>query len=121
MTDQAAKRILIVEDEFLVALHLEDLLTDMGHHVVGPCSRIQNAIELARTENIDFAVLDINVAGTRSFPVADVLRQRRIPFVFASGYGDEGLADGFRNETVLRKPFEPGALRRAITIAFPQF
>jgi two-component SAPR family response regulator len=120
MTLQAAKRILIVEDEFLVALHLGEVLTEMGHHVVGPCSRIQNAIELARTEDIDFAILDINVAGTRSFPVAHILRQRCIPFVFASGYGNEGLVDGYRDETVLRKPIEYRELGRAIARAFPQ-
>lgn len=119
MTLQAAKRILIVEDEVLVALHLGHVLTDMGHHVVGPCSRIQNATELASTEDIDFAVLDINVAGVRSFPVAHILRQRYIPFVFASGYGNEGLMDGYRDETVLRKPIESGELERAIARAFP--
>lgn len=119
MTLQAAKRILIVEDEILVALHLEDVLVELGHRVVGPCSRIQIAIEMARTEDIDFAVLDINVAGAPSFPVVDILRQRRIPFVFASGYGNEGLTDGYRDETVLHKPFEFRELRRSIATAFP--
>jgi CheY-like chemotaxis protein len=119
MNLQAAKRILIVEDEVLVALHLEDVLVELGHRVVGPCSRIQIAIEMARTEDIDFAVLDINVAGAPSFPVVDILRQRRIPFVFASGYGNEGLTDGYRDETVLHKPFESRELRRAIATAFP--
>jgi CheY-like chemotaxis protein len=119
MTLQAAKRILIVEDEIQVALHLEDVLVELGHRVVGPCSRIQIAIEMARTEDIDFAVLDINVAGAPSFPVVDILRQRRIPFVFASGYGNEGLTDGYRDETVLHKPFESRELRRSIATAFP--
>jgi DNA-binding response OmpR family regulator len=119
MNLRAAKRILIVEDEILVALHLEDVLLEMGHRVVGPCSRIQSAIEMARTEDIDFAVLDINVAGAPSFPVVDILRQRSIPFVFASGYGNEGLTDGYRDETVLHKPFESRELRRAIATAFP--
>lgn len=117
---QAAKRILVVEDEILVAFHLGDLLTEMGYHVVGPCSRIQNATELARTEDIDFGVLDINVAGVRSFPVAHILRQRSIPFVFASGYGSDGLMDGYRDETVLHKPIEPGELGRVIARAFAQ-
>lgn len=119
MNLQAAKRVLIVEDEILVALHLEDVLVELGHRVVGPCSRIQIAIEMARTEDIDFAVLDINVAGAPSFPVVDILRQRSIPFVFASGYGNEGLTDGYRDETVLHKPFESRELGRAIATAFP--
>jgi DNA-binding response OmpR family regulator len=111
---------LIVEDEFLVALHLEDVLTGMGHQVVGPCTRIQAAMAVARERSIDFAVLDINVAGTPSFPVADILRQRGIPFVFASGYGFEGLVDGYRNETALRKPYVVEELRGAIARVFPE-
>lgn len=114
MTDRRTKRILIVEDEFLVALHLEDVLTGMGHQIVGPCTGIEAAIALARERGIDFAILDINVAGTLSFPVVDILRQRSIPFVFASGYGHEGLVDGYRNETALRKPYDLEELNAAI-------
>lgn len=120
MTDRTAKRILIVEDEFLVALHLEDALTGMGHQIVGPCTRIQAAMVVARERSIDFAILDINVAGTPSFPVADILRQRSIPFVFASGYGLEGLVDGYRNEIALRKPYDLEELRGAIIRIFPE-
>ena len=109
-----AKRILIVEDEFLVAMHLGDLLTEMGHQVVGTCSRVQELMELIRGGNIDFAVLDINLAGARSFPVADLLRQCGISFVFASGYGIEGLVDGYRDEAILRKPYEIDEVRRVI-------
>lgn len=119
MTDRKAKRILIVEDEFLVALHLEDLLTAMGHQVVGPARRVTEALDLARASEIDFAVLDINLAGSRSFPVADVLRARGIPFVFATGYGTDGLIDGYRHETALRKPYAAGELADAIARAIP--
>ena len=117
MADQRAPRVLIVEDEFLISLHLEDLLIRMGHQVVAIASRITEAIELARSVEIDFAIIDINLAGTQSFPVADILRQRNIPFVFASGYGNEGLRDGYRHETVLRKPFELLDLEQAIAAA----
>ena len=99
----AAKRVLIVEDDVLIALYLEDLLTALGHEVVGQATRIHMAMELARESDIDFAVLDINVAGTKSFPVADILRQRGIPFAFATGYGAEGLMDGYRDFPTLRK------------------
>lgn len=116
MIHRPAKRILIVEDEVLVAFHLEELLIDMGHRVVGPATRIDQAIELARKSEIDAAVLDVNVAGRKSFPVADILRERGIPFVFATGYGAEGFVDGYRNEPTLRKPYEPqeliGAMRQ---------
>lgn len=117
--ERAIKRILIVEDEFLIAMHLEDLLTEMGHQIVGPASRISEAMEFARDSEIDFAVLDINIAGTKSFPVADILRERGIPFVFASGYGSAGLEDGYRHEATLQKPYELHQIRRAVERAFP--
>ena len=114
----AAKRVLIVEDEVLLALHLEDLLTALGHEVVGQATRIDMAMELARESDIDFAVLDINVAGTKSFPVADILRQRGIPFAFATGYGAEGLMDGYRDFPTLRKPYGQEDLERTIAQVF---
>jgi CheY-like chemotaxis protein len=117
--EREVKRILIVEDEFLIAMELEDLLTGMGHRIVGPASRMSEAMEFALGADIDFAVLDINIAGTQSFPVADILRERGIPFVFASGYGSDGLMDGYRHEATLRKPYEPREIRRAIERAFP--
>ena len=117
MANQRAARVLIVEDEFLISLHLEDLLIGMGHQVIAVASRLIEAVECARVVEIDFAILDINLAGAQSFQVADILRQRNIPFVFASGYGNEGLRDGYRHETVLRKPFELLDLEQAIAAA----
>ncbi|MEC5292841.1 response regulator [Aurantimonas sp. C2-6-R+9] len=114
MTGQAAKRVLIVEDEVLLAMHLEDMLNELGYEVVGPATRIDMAMELACESDIDFAVLDINVAGKKSFPVADILRQRGIPFAFASGYGAEGLMDGYRGFPALRKPYAQEDLERII-------
>ena len=118
MTGQRAKRVLIVEDEGLLALHLEDLLTALGHEVVGQAMRIDMALKLAREIEIDFAVLDINVAGTKSFPVADILRHRGIPFAFATGYGAEGLMDGYRDFPALRKPYTQEDLERTIAQVF---
>lgn len=107
-------QILVVEDEPLVAMHLEDVLSEMGLHVVGPAARIDEAIELARNSDIDCAVLDINLGGSKSFPVADILRERGIPFIFATGYGAEGFVDRYRNETALHKPYDARELKRAI-------
>jgi CheY-like chemotaxis protein len=90
------------------------LLTELGHQVIETASRIDEAVGFAQAAEIDFAVLDINVAGVQSFPVAEILRQRGIPFVFASGYGSEGLVDGYNHETVLRKPYEVQDLKQAI-------
>lgn len=113
----ATRRVLIVEDEFLVAMHLEDLLTEMGHHVVACVAELDKAIQLASQAHIDFAILDINLGGERSFGVAVILRRRKIPFVFATGYGTQGLSDEFRNEPTLQKPYEPKELKRVIAEA----
>lgn len=117
MTKSTAKRVLIVEDNVLLAMHLEDLLTALGHEVVGQAAHIDMAMEMARHSDIDFAVLDINVAGTKSFPVADILRQRGIPFAFATAYGAEGLMDGYRDSPALQKPYGQDDLERTIAQA----
>lgn len=114
MLSHKTRRILIVEDEFLLAMDLEYLLMKMGHIVVEVAIRVPEAIEFARDSDIDFAILDINVSGTQSFPVAEILRQRGIPFVFATGYGSAGLVDGYRDEPTLQKPYHPRELEDLI-------
>lgn len=114
MTSRKTWNVLVVEDEFLIAMHLESLLDEMGHHVVGTAASVAEAIKFAREGNIDFAVLDINLAGSQSFPVADILQERGIPFIFASGYGSEGLVDKYRHVTTLRKPYDPRELERVM-------
>jgi CheY-like chemotaxis protein len=109
-----ARRVLIVEDEFLVAMLLEDFLLNLGHRVVASVARVDAATRLAARAKIDLAILDINLSGVPSFPVAEILRRRGIPFVFATGYGADGLSAEFRNEPALRKPYELRDLRRAI-------
>ncbi|TWF49501.1 response regulator [Neorhizobium alkalisoli] len=108
------KRILIVEDEMLVAMLIEDAVTDMGHEVVGPAMRLETALETVATETFDFAILDINLAGNLSFPVADRLVELGIPFVFASGYGSAGLAERYHNAPVVQKPFAPQQLEAVL-------
>jgi len=98
-------RVLIVEDEMLVAMLIEDVIIDLGHEVVGPAMRLETALEVAEFEKFDFAILDINLAGKQSFPVADRLSERGIPFIFASGYGAAGLSDRYRNVRIVQKPF----------------
>lgn len=118
VTGPKAIRVLIVEDEVLLSLELEDLLTDLGHEVVGQATRMDKGLVLAREIAIDLAILDVNVAGSPSFPIADILRQRGIPFLFATGYGAEGLLDGYRHEATLGKPYDPAALARAVARVF---
>jgi len=110
-------KVLIVEDETLIAMMAEDMLTDLGYEVLGPATRLQRALEMAREESFDVALLDVNLAGEQSFPVALALRQRGIPFIFATGYGPKGLDERFRGEIALQKPFEMHQLERAIATA----
>ncbi len=108
------RRILIVEDEMILALNLEDMLMELGHTVVAIATRIKDAIDLAKSCDIDLAILDLNLSGSLSFPVAEILRKRGIPFMFASGYGENGLVEGFQNEFVLTKPYLPRDLKNAM-------
>ncbi len=112
-----ARRVLIVEDEALVAMLVEEMLTDLGFEVVGPAMRLQRALQLARQEDFDVAVLDVNLANEQSFPVAEALRERGIPFIFATGYGSKGLTETFRDSITLQKPFEARQLEQALSRA----
>lgn len=108
-------RILIVEDEMLVAMLIEDAITDLGHEIVGPAMRLETALDTAAKEQIDAAILDINLAGKQSFPVADILTSRGIPFMFASGYGSAGLIEPYKEAPILQKPFAPHQLEAMLT------
>jgi len=117
MTDSAkfaGLRVLVVEDEMMVSMLIEDMLTDLGCAIVGPASRLDEAMELARATEFDCAVLDVNLGGQPIFPVADLLRERGRPFAFATGYGDAGLRDQDRGAPVLQKPFREGDLARVL-------
>jgi len=107
-------RILIVEDEMLVAMNIEDMLLDLGHEVAGLASRLAGAVSLAREAAVDVAMLDVNLAGEASFPVADVLAERGIPFLFATGYGVQGIEERYRDRPILQKPFRAGELAAAL-------
>lgn len=110
------KRILVVEDEALIAVMVEDMLTEMGCSVVGPAATIESALALARSEELDGAVLDVNVRGERIDPVADALMARGVPMLFATGYGEVKLASG-ATATVIDKPYTQEKLARGLAAA----
>ncbi|WAS95278.1 response regulator [Nannocystis punicea] len=89
----------------MLAAFLEDALTDLGCEVIGPALNMKDALRLAREARIDGAGLDINVAGEEVYPVADVLAERGLPFVFMTGYGEAGLRESDRGRPVLQKPY----------------
>jgi DNA-binding response OmpR family regulator len=98
-------RVLVVEDEDLIAMFVEDMLTDMGHEVGAIAARMEDGLREAETGSFDFAIVDVNLDGVPSYPVAEVLRARGIPFVFATGYGAAGLDPRFVGASTLQKPF----------------
>jgi two-component sensor histidine kinase len=102
----AGKRVLLVEDEMLVAMMMNDMLTDLGFSVVGPFSRIAEALPVAKANDLEAAVLDINLNGELVYPVAEALVARGVPIVFVTGYGAESIDDRFAEVPVLQKPIE---------------
>jgi len=111
----AGRRILVVEDEMMIAMLVEDMLTELGCSVVGPAHALAEALALAQSEpGLDAALLDVNLAGQPVFPVADALREKGVPAIFSTGYGDAGLRDIDRGSPVLQKPFRSGDLARAL-------
>jgi CheY-like chemotaxis protein len=114
VTDKPRCRVLVVEDETMIAMLVEDMVQDFGSAVVGPAAKMDEALNLARNANLDAAILDINVGGAAIFPVADVLRARGIPLIFSTGYGLDGLPPRFLGSPTLRKPFTYEALREAL-------
>ena len=101
----AGLRVLVVEDEMLVSLLIEDTLADERCLVVGPFDRVAGALEAARSETLDLALLDVNVAGVPVYPVAEILDARKIPFLFLSGYGRTAIPSGRPHWKVCTKPF----------------
>jgi CheY-like chemotaxis protein len=110
-------RVLIVEDESLVAMLIEDMLTDLGYEVAAIVGRLEQARESARELDVDFALIDLNLSGARTDDIAAILSERGIPFVFATGYGAAGVVDAWRDAPVLQKPFRIEDLARAIARA----
>ena len=112
------RRILVVEDEMMIAMLVEDMLAELGCSVVGPAHALEAALNLARTEQgIDAALLDVNLGGQPVFAVADALREKGVPAIFSTGYGDAGLRDVDRGSQVLQKPFRAGDLAKALSAA----
>lgn len=109
------RRVLVVEDELMISMLVEDMLSDLGCSVVGPAHELAAALALANgPEGIDAALLDVNLGGQSVFPVADALRARGVPSIFSTGYGEAGLRDVDRGAPVLQKPFRAGDLARAL-------
>jgi DNA-binding NtrC family response regulator len=110
-------RVLIIEDESLLSLLLEDMLEELGCKVAGSASTVADAIEAVGKVEAGAAILDIKLGDQKSFPVAEALAARGVPFVFATGYGDGQMEDPWRDHLVLQKPFAQDQLAELLTRA----
>jgi CheY-like chemotaxis protein len=114
MTEMAEKvradltgwRVLIVEDQMIIAMEIEDVLLELGCVVVGPIGTVDAALALARKEALDAAILDVSLDDEKVFPVAEMLQARGIPFIFSTGYGEAALPEKWRTPLRLSKPFQ---------------
>jgi CheY-like chemotaxis protein len=114
MSASGSLRILLVEDEAIIAIMLEGMLADLGCEVVGPAGNLGEATRLAQSEGLGGAFLDVNLGGQSIYPVADLLTARGIPFVFVSGYGAAGIEARFSGAPVLSKPILDADIERAV-------
>lgn len=110
-----APRVLVVEDEPLIAMLVQEWLEELNCEVVGPAASVTGALELIAGVKLDGAVLDVSLGKEESFPIADELRKRGVPFAFATGYGADGLEARFAGTPVLAKPFEQKRFRDVVS------
>ena len=115
-------RVLLVEDETLVAMLLEDMIADLGGTVIASASRVAGALKVVEDDAtaIDLAVLDVNLGGEEAFPVATALAERGVPFAFSTGYGNSGLPDPWRSRPTLQKPFTQDQVTAVLDFALRQ-
>ena len=114
MSEWVKLKVLIIEDESIVAMMIEDLIVDMGHEVVGIAGRLEQAQRLAEELAVDFAIVDVNLNGQHTYPVAETLKARGVPFVFATGYGNTERPERFAVVPTITKPYGMAELRQAL-------
>lgn len=110
----AGRRVVVIEDESLLVMLLEDFLESIGCVVAGVASGFQAALEKAQALSFDVAILDVNLNGRQSFPIAETLVGRSLPFIFATGYGATTLPPSLQGAPLLQKPFQQRQLEQAL-------
>lgn len=109
-------RVLVVEDEVLIGMMLEDMLTDLGCQVVGPSINMDEALRTVQDPNIDLAILDLNLNGVSALPIAEMLRVRRVPIIFSTGYGvADGMSEQYKQFPTLAKPYDITDLKTVLS------
>jgi len=115
----SGRRVLVVEDEIMVLMNIEGALADMGCAAVSVAATVDDALALLEAGCFDVGILDVNLGGQESYPVADALALRSIPFVFSSGYGEHGIESRFAARPVLRKPYSDQQLAAVLAQLLP--
>jgi CheY-like chemotaxis protein len=106
--------VFLVEDEVMIRMMVADMLEELGYSVAAEAGEINEAVRLAQSAEFDIAILDVNVNGKVISPVAEVIQARNRPFVFATGYGAQGLPEEFRDRPTLQKPFQMETLAQVL-------
>ena len=114
MTRPPRGSVFLVEDEVMIRMMVADMLQELGYTIAAEAGEIGEAIRLAQTTYFDLAILDVNVNGKVISPVADLLKARNRPFIFATGYGSSGLPEEYRDRPSLQKPFQIETLGKLI-------
>jgi CheY-like chemotaxis protein len=114
------KRVLVVEDEPMIRLLLDEMLSDLGYTMAAEAGRLDEALAVAKQGEFDVAILDVNLDGEPVTPVVDVLIERGVPFVFVSGYARRGIPEGHSRAPLLQKPFQSEGLARALAAIAPK-
>src|SRR6201988_2545541 len=113
-TRPAGGSVFLVEDEVMIRMMVADMLEELGYRIAAEAGEIGEALKLAQSTEYDFAILDVNVNGKVISPVADLIKARNRPFIFATGYGSSGLPEEYRDRPALQKPFQIETLAKAI-------
>ncbi len=114
MTELIKRRILVIEDSPVVADASEDMLHDLGYEVVGPAGNMATALQLAQDEQLDAAIVDVNIRGGKAYSVMKVLASRNIPFLLTSGYANWSMPEEWAERPRLAKPYTPNMLRTSL-------
>ena len=113
-TGLSGRSVFLVEDEGMIRMMVADMLEELGYKVAAEAGDITEAMRLAQTTQFDIAILDVNVNGKIISPVADLIKARNRPFIFATGYGSSGLPEEYRDRPALQKPFQLETLGKMI-------
>jgi len=113
-------RILIIEDSPVIALATEEMLRAFGHVPLGPVGNMASALELAESQEMDAAIVDLNIRGTKTFSLLSILDRRDVPFLIISGYADWKMPDEWLGRARLQKPFNETQLRAKLTEILPE-